>query len=275
MESGLLRALKMFSSNVELALLIGASPQRLDQWLNNSIRIPLEYAKAIEAATKRKITWQELVTNKVNEVMIHANALLEGEICYSIPYTEIAINKIKLPDYSISRSATYSLLDPNRPICIDENNALIFGLETLNFYKEQQMKKLPSRCLSLVHLVERRYGKKLENIFNLMECIQIGIALEKFFRKRQGKRTDLQKNSFEKELWGNFPEVKEKRTLAIIAFLLGFGSNHRKTYEQAKEVLAHGCFELSNEVNHKKIKISTAVRLAKLTHEEQRKALKI
>ncbi len=275
MNSGLLRAVKMFSSNVELALLIGVSPQKLDNWLNKSIKIPLEYAKVIEAATKRKVTWQELVTHKINNVMIHANTLLEGEISYSIPYIEIAINKIKIPDYYSFNKVNYSHLYEKRPICIDENNRLIFGKETLNFYNKQQLKKIPVRHLSLTHLVERRYGKNIEKIFNLLECIQIGIALEKYFGNRQGARIDLKKDNVEKGLREYFPEVKEKRTLAIIAFLIGFGNNHRKTYEQSKNVLQQGCFELLNEMNKKRIKISTAFRLSKQTHEEQQRLLNL
>ncbi len=112
-----------------------------------------------------------------------------------------------------------------------------------------------------------------------MERTKLGIELEvRIGGNRQGRRTDLQKNKqtdgFEQELREKFPEVKEKRTLAIVAYLLGFGENHRKIYEQAKSTFQFGCDELIKQINQKKISISKAARLAKLTHEEQLNKLK-
>ncbi len=84
----------------------------------------------IEGVTKSKVPWQEIVSNKVNAVMSHARALLGGEISYSIPYVEIAIHKVKLPDdYDKSTHLRETWFDSNRSICIDENNQLIYGLE--------------------------------------------------------------------------------------------------------------------------------------------------
>jgi len=260
MESALLRATRMFGSCAELALLIGVSPQTLDNWLNKPINVPLPYAMAIEAATKKRVSWKELVTREVKEVLEHANALLTGEASYFIPYEEIAINKITLS----TNSMTYSSHENDRPICIDENKTLIYGEETLCFYRENGKKKIPVRRLSLFHLAQGNYqAHYLKNIFTLAELTMIGIRVEKFLGERRGRR-NVQNSAlihFEKGI----------KTRKFLAKYLGFGSHF--TYQQAKILLQYGCPELINQVNQKKMAVSKAARLAKLSHEEQLKQL--
>ncbi|MES2998033.1 MAG: YdaS family helix-turn-helix protein [Pseudomonadota bacterium] len=256
MELALLRAARIFGTQRKLAKIIGASPEQVNSWLNKNIQIPLEYALEIARATQHKVKWDELTSKKITEHVARANTPLTNTMGYYIELSHIPVQKIKSSYTDLTGDKKIDAMDPERPICVDENNKLIFGINRLRLYQKQQQKRIPARRLSLSDLIKNHYNTTdLINIFDLIERTVIGIKLESFIGNRQGQRLDLNKPM------GNFPEVIKKGTTTrdFIATLLGF--NNEKKFRQLKKILHQGNKTLIENLRKNKINLSKAVKL--------------
>ena len=148
-----------------------------------------------------------------------------------------------------------------QPICVDDNNDLIFGERRLHAHEILGKKTIPAWRLSLPDLIQGKYVKaELHHFFLVSERVAISLAIEKLLGKQQG-----QFNACE-----NFHTFKGRKE-SFIADLLHFG-NYR-TYKQAKNIFQHGSHELIEAVDEERISIFAASLLTQFPVDQQKEIL--
>ncbi len=257
-EIGVEKAIRFFGSISELAKKIKINREKIYRYLSGNKAIPKEVAEEIEFLTKGEISCKELLPWKTKNYNL---------ICKAPCITrEILIKNIIILNEIPSFPDQENLSPPNqKPICIDENNHLIYGLEAINACKKQGKKSVFGWRLSLSDLLNGNYEiDDLIQTFDLLERTAIGISLEKFIGNRQGLRTDTKELVDEPST----SEIeKEAKTRSFIAKRIGFASDY--TYRQLKKILQSGCPKLIYQIKHNKISVSKAASLAELPPTKQ------
>ncbi len=271
-ETTLRNLIRFFGSITKMANELGLSRTSIYRYIDGA-EIRERIAKRIEDKTGRQFRFKSLIFTK-SKYYLELNNFPEDLI--KLPLEEICIAE-QVPSFSDQKG----LLAPQqRAICVDENHNLIYGLEAIENSRKQDKKTILTWRISFVYLLslsDRYPTNSLVKAFNLFERTAIGMALEKFIGNRQGQRTDLQilkKFNYDNELGGSWTTSQIKKgtkTRTIVSELLDIGD---KSYRYRKKILKQGCGELIKQVSQKKISISKAARLAKLTHEEQLNKLK-
>lgn len=259
-ELGVEKAIQFCGGSVtELAKKLRIEREEVYRYRYGRSAIKPEIAIAIERVTQGKISCQELLPWKLKNLALILQA--------PWPTREIRLEDIIIPPKVPHFPDQKNITPPNqKPICVDENNQLIYGLEAIEACKKQGKKSVLAWRLSLSDLWSGKYEvEALVRTFDTVERTAIGIALEIFIGNRQGFRTDL------RELVENSPQVsleKGTKTRNRIVEYLGFGSDY--TYRQLKKILqSNCCAELTRSVRHSKIPLSKAAALADLPLDKQ------
>lgn len=251
----------------QAAKVLGTSREHASAMRQGIIHTKLRYALRIE----------RYMREKANQ-FIHLHDLLSPYDKYALenltfPSTEPPIKLIQVSVHNIifdqekteSTNKNQINLNALRPVIIDENQQIIANANTFLLYQQQHKKTVPAWRISLPDLLEKKYEPTvLIQAFLSSERTAIGIALENFLGERRGRK-NVQNSA-------HFNFNKGTKTRRFVATYLGFGSHF--TYQRAKEIFQQGCGELIEQTDQKKISISKASYLAKLTHEEQKNKLK-
>ncbi|WP_218814674.1 YdaS family helix-turn-helix protein [Rickettsiella endosymbiont of Dermanyssus gallinae] len=283
-ENSLYKAIYNLGSVKDMSKKLGIQREHIYAWIKGVSKIPLEYALQIDYLTGGEIDWKELVPFHVVQRLRHLTLVLPK---FDLPPCElvyVSIERIKCAKahtYLIQSENDPLLLNKKRPICIDSDNSLIFGEQTLSFYKQHHKRTIPAWRISLADLAEGCYEQELFiRAFFISERVAIGIALENFLGKHQGQRNDLKnkkisalepiKEEISSKLMQHSAQVCLKnfgKLRALVASRLGFGSHF--TYLSAKKIKSNGSEQLIARVDQKELAISTAARLSKLSIAEQ------
>lgn len=280
-EAMLDKAIYSLGSVKHMAKKLGIHREHVYAWIKGVSKIPLEYALQIEYLTGGEINWKDLVPFHIVQRLKHLTLRLPK---FDLPPCElvyVAIERIKSEKcaLTITEKNASIPLHKQRPICLDEENTLIFGEKIFYVYKYHTKKTIPAWRVSLTDLAKGHYSSELfVKNFLISERVAIGMALEKFLGSRQGYRTDLEKAKSQAEpskkrnsmtrgiqkprLMNNDAQVsREKRTplRQLIATRLGFGSHF--TYQNAKRLKLYAGNELMKQVDQRKISISKAAKL--------------
>ena len=204
-------AIKFFGNISEMAKKLKISRASIYRYLEGQSINP-DIASRIEKESKGKIKFKELIPWEIKYCT-------ELDV-FPCSLVKTPLNKIIFPADTLSFLHQKDLpLSDYRPICVDENLHLIYGLEHIEAAKRWWKKSVFSWHISLEDLRNKKYEVPyLLKIFNLIERIAIRNALEKFIGKRQGRRTDLD------ELVDLPPQVQGIKTRDFVAEALGFGS---------------------------------------------------
>ncbi|WP_218814706.1 Cro/CI family transcriptional regulator [Rickettsiella endosymbiont of Dermanyssus gallinae] len=255
-ETTLRKIIRYFGSITKMANKIGVSRTTIYRYLDGS-SIPPDIAFRIETKSKGKFNYKALIPWKVKynlELDTFPSTLMHLPLKYIVIPEEI-------PYFTDQKNLS---LHEHRAICVDENNQLIYGLESIETSKKHEKKTVLAWRISLSALLEKKYELTvLMQTFLISERVAIGIALEKFLGERRGRQNVQNSTPF------NFK--KGIKTRKLVATYLGFGSHF--TYQRAKEIFKQGCGELIEKTDQKKLAISKAAHLAKFTHQEQKNKL--
>ncbi|MFM2322961.1 MAG: hypothetical protein RLZZ225_1114 [Pseudomonadota bacterium] len=275
-EAMLDKAIYSLGSVKHMAKKLGVHREHIYAWIKGVSKIPLEFALQIECLTGGEINWKDLVPFHIAQRLKHLSLYLPK---FDLPPCElvyVAIERIKFSkaEMIIDKSDGDTELYKQRPICLDQDNTLIFGEKSLHIYKNNLKKTIPAWRLSLVDLINGNYSSELfiKN-FLISERVAVGIALERFLGSRQGYRSDLNKVShrltkirnttiktaLKTSLRNNDAQVLSGKLIPmrqLIANLLGFGSHF--TYQNAKKIKLYGDTELIAEVDRQKLSLSKA-----------------
>ncbi len=248
-------AIKFFGSISEMAKKLKISRQSIYRYLEGQPIDP-DVASLIEKATKGKIKFKKLIPWR-SKFYIE----LDDFTCSLV---KTHLNKIIFPADILSFLHQKDLpLSDYRPICVDENLNLIYGLEHIEAAKKWWKKTVFSWHISLEDLRNKKYEVRyLIKTFNLIERMAIRNALEKFIGKRQGRRTDLD------ELVDLHPQVQGIKTRDFVADVLGFGSDY--VCRMLNKIFRHGSRTLLLEVLEGKISISKAGEIAEYLYNKQK-----
>jgi DNA-binding transcriptional regulator YdaS (Cro superfamily) len=279
-EAMLDKAIYSLGSVKHMAKKLGIHREHVYAWIKGVSKIPLEYALQIEYLTGGEINWKDLVPFHIVQRLKHLTLRLPK---FDLPPCElvyVAIERIKSEKYVLLFSELdHSIpLHKQRPICLDEENTLIFGEKNFYLYKKHTKKTIPAWRISLPDLANGHYVSELfVKNFLISERVAIGMALEKFLGSRQGYRTDLlhknpialnKKNNMSKKDQPNIrlvnkdAQVTQQKRIPLrqlIANRLGFGSHF--TYQNAKKIKLYASAELLSQVDKQKISISKAAKL--------------
>lgn len=250
----------------QAAKVLGISREHVSAMKRGVIYIHLKYALVIARYMREKadITIDPLdLLSPYDKNTLRKITLLSTDP--SIKLLKISVNNVIFSEEKIeSINRNHINLNALRPIIIDENQQLIANTNTFLLYQQQHKKTIPAWLISLPDLLEKKYEPTvLMQTFLSSERTAIGIALENFLGERRGRK-NVQNSA-------HFNFNKGTKTRRFVATYLGFGSHF--TYQRAKEIFQQGCGELIEQTDQKKISISKASYLAKLTHEEQRNKL--
>ncbi|TKW77342.1 MAG: hypothetical protein DI543_16215 [Bradyrhizobium icense] len=239
-------AIKFFGNISEMAKKLKISRASIYRYLEGQSINP-DIASRIEKESKGKIKFKELIPWEIKYCT-------ELDV-FPCSLVKTPLNKIIFPADTLSFLHQKDLpLSDYRPICVDENLHLIYGLEHIEAAKRWWKKSVFSWHISLEDLRNKKYEVPyLLKIFNLIERIAIRNALEKFIGKRQGRRTDLD------ELVDLPPQVQGIKTRDFVAEALGFGSDY--VCRMLNKILRHGSRTLILQVLEGKISISKAAEM--------------
>lgn len=272
------KAIYSLGSVKHMAKKLGIHREHVYAWINGASKIPLEYALQIDYLTGGEINWKDLVPFHIVQRLKHLSLRL---LKFDLPPCElvyVAIGRIKSTSLKVSISEFDKTipLHKQRPICLDEENTLIFGEKVFYLFKYHAKKTIPAWRLSLADLANGHYSSELfVKNFLISERVSIGIALEKFLGTRQGYRSDLEKinnktvsplsKDMQKSssLMNKDAQVTQKKRISLrqlIAHRLGFGSHF--TYLNAKKIIRVASTELIEQVDQQKISISKAAKLS-------------
>ena len=288
-ENSLYKAIYNLGSVKDMAKKLGIQREHIYAWIKGISNIPLEYALQIDYLTGGEIHWKELVPIHIVQRLKHLTLVLPKVDLPPCELVYVSIERIQhFGSYlCLIKSEKDPLsLNKKRPICIDSDNALIFGDKTLCFYRQHHKRTIPAWRVSLADLAKGHYDPALfvKNFF-ISERVAIGIALEKFIGKRQGQRNDLKnkavyeaestkKDQISYKLMQHATQVSLKsgnNLRQLVANRLGFGSHF--TYLSAKKIKLNGSEQLIARIDQKELAISTADRLSKLSINEQNQVL--
>lgn len=292
-EAMLDKAIYSLGSVKHMAKKLGIHREHIYAWIKGVSKIPLEYALQIEYLTGGEINWKDLVPFHIVQRLRHLTLQLPK---FDLPPCElvyVAMERIKSEKCTqpITEQNKLLLLHKQRPICLDEENTLIFGEKIFYLYKYHTKKTIPAWRVSLADLAKGHYiGELFVKNFLISERVAIGIALEKFLGSRQGYRSDLArvKNQVELRkkrnviakfvqtapLMNKDAQVSQEKRISLrqlIAHRLGFGSHF--TYQNAKKIKINANIELIEQVDQRKLSISKAARLCPVVCAKKRKKL--
>lgn len=275
------KAIYSLGSVKHMAKKLGIHREHIYAWIKGASKIPLEYALQIEYLTGGEINWKDLVPFHIVQRLKHLTLRLPK---FDLPPCElvyVAMERIKFEKYTpdMTEQDKSIPLHKQRPICLDEENALIFGENFFYLYQCQSKKTIPAWRISLTDLANGYYSSELfVKNFLVSERVAIGMALEKFLGNRQGYRTDLvkikrqvdlnkkinirKKDDQKTSLLNKDAQVIQKKRMPLrqlIADRLGFGSHF--TYKNAKKIKLYADAELIGQVDQEKISISKAAKL--------------
>jgi DNA-binding transcriptional regulator YdaS (Cro superfamily) len=262
MSEALLRARKILGSGVKLAKAIGTSASAVNAWMTKAVNVPLECAFEIERVTGGVVQWTEVAPHLAHyKKRWEECAIMHHSFC--LESLHISIDRIKHSEKKPLDLQAIKMIAENivqfgleRPICVNHDNHLIFGIKRLEASKYLAKTTIPSWRLSLSDLLNGKYPQAIiKNTFQMSERVAIGIALEKHIGERRGKRKEAAIFSV------------KKRTNEVIAKLLTFGS--RESYMQARKVYLHGVPVLIANMDAQHLSISTAAGLSTLSAEDQ------
>jgi len=151
-----------------------------------------------------------------------------------------------------------------QPIGVTEDNLLVFGERRFRACRDLlKQETIQARVVRIRSITAGEYAEnEIRKDFTPSERVAIGKTLETEIGDRQGCRADIR-------LRENFPEVRPgARTGEIAARQAGFGN--RKTYEQAKKVVAHAVDEVVAQMDAGRLAISSAALIANEPPERQR-----
>ncbi|WP_342220411.1 hypothetical protein [Rickettsiella endosymbiont of Miltochrista miniata] len=245
-EESVWKFIRHFGSITKAANIIGISRATIYNYLEGR-PIPLDIALRIEAKSRKRIIYKELISWKVKY-----NLELET---FPGSLTEIPLTKIIMP-VIVPRFSDHKYLskEKQRAICVDENYQLIYGLKAIEITKKQGKKSIVAWRISHADLIQRKFEIfHLTNTFDLLERTAIGISLEKFIGNRKGQRTDLKKTM---ENSPHFYLERGIRTRDFVTELLDLNSSY--IYIQLKKIILHGSDEIIEKVRNKKISVSAA-----------------
>ncbi|WP_218813983.1 Cro/CI family transcriptional regulator [Rickettsiella endosymbiont of Dermanyssus gallinae] len=255
------KVINYFGSATQVAKILGINQQSVSDWHRGRSKVPLDVALHLDFLMRGEVDWKELVPFEIAYRLKDLRLTLKEVRTYPCELTHVLLNRITVPNY-FSKNQQNQPVYIQRPPCIDEDHALIFGHKVFLNYQEKNKKTIPCWKFSIGKLVEGKYiTEDLVKTFLISERAAIGIALENFLGERRGRKKVQNSALF------NFD--KGTKTREFVATHLGFGSHF--TYQQAKELFQRGCPELIEEADQKKISISKAASLAKGSYEEQRK----
>lgn len=260
------KVINHFGSTTQVARALGIKQQSVSDWHRGRSKVPLEMALHLDFLMRGEVGWEELVAFEIAYRLKDLRLSLKEAGIYPCELIHVLVSRIQLPAALAKNQTGYI----HRPPCINEDYTLIFGVNAVHRYQRKNKKTIPCWKLSLEKLAEGEYlTEYLTKSFLISELAAIGIAVEDFLGDRRGQRTDLVKQPLKddaKQLRENFPQVNIKqgiKTRDFVATLLGF--NNSKTYEHAKKVLLSGEFTLIEQMDQKKLAISRAAHLAKLS----------
>ncbi|OJA00066.1 hypothetical protein BEV13_04510, partial [Rickettsiella grylli] len=193
-EAMLDKAIYNLGSVRHMAKKLGIHREHIYAWIKGVSKIPLEYALQIEYLTGGEINWKDLVPFHLVQRLKHLTLQLPQ---FDLPPCElvyVALERIHAEKIKPHLSDTDKVipLHKHRPICVNEENTLIFGEKVFCLYQYAKKRTIPTWRISLANLAKGYYNAELfiKN-FLISERVDIGIALEKFLGNRQGYRTDL------------------------------------------------------------------------------------
>jgi DNA-binding transcriptional regulator YdaS (Cro superfamily) len=262
-EEPLLKAIKYFGSQQELACALGVSQQAVNYWLNNSKKIPYIQALKIELYTGGKISIESL-TDEENELtfLLKNSAFLKGAPLIYLNLGDIFIGDKGCPIYRDNREAP--AVHPTHfqaPILVDTNNKLIACECRLRAYPSIHSKVKVCR-LNISEMIKNNLNMdELISTLPISERVEVGLFIEGEIGNRRGKRTDL-------ELRHAYAKVKSNCKKREIATKIACFRSHF-TYSQAKEIVKNGLPEVIKAVDDGSLTISTGHRIANLPADEQ------
>jgi DNA-binding transcriptional regulator YdaS (Cro superfamily) len=293
------KAIYSFGSVKELAKKLGVHREHIYAWIKGISKIPLEHALQIEYLTQGEIHWKDLVPLHVVQRLKHLTLLLPKSDLPPCELVYVSIGRIKCSNGDFLTNPTQSIhsdegdklfsLYERRPICLDKENNIIFGEQTVVAYQKRVKKTIPAWRISLLGLANGHYSTELFlKSFTVSERVAIGMALEKFLGNRQGYRSDLARKKklmktkkSEKTLnkplldgpLNNYAEVilKKLSTRQLVANRLGFGSHF--TYQNAKKIKSQGSIELIEQVDRGELSIYKGASFCKLSRTKENNSL--
>jgi DNA-binding transcriptional regulator YdaS (Cro superfamily) len=251
-ELGVEKAIQFCGGSVtELARKLRIEREEVYRYRYGRSSIKPEIAIAIERVTQGKVTCQEILPWKLKNLALILQA--------PWPTREIRLEDITIPPKVPHFPDQKHITPPNqKPICVDENNQLIYGIEAIEACKQQGKKSVLAWRISLLDLWKSKYEvEDLVRTFDQIERSAIEIALKMYIGERRGRGNV-----------GNLPTLKGIRSRDKTSELLGFNSS-RASRRLNKILMSNCCAELFYHLRHNKITVSKAAALADLPLDKQ------
>ncbi|MES2142504.1 MAG: Cro/CI family transcriptional regulator [Pseudomonadota bacterium] len=272
-EAMLDKAIYSLGSVKRMAKKLGVHREHIYAWSKGLSKIPLEYALQIEYLTGGEITWKDLVPFHIAQRLKHLTLRLPKVDLPPCELIYVALERIKSASLEtfIDKLDKSTPLHKQRPICLDEENRMIFGEKIFYLYQCHAKKTIPAWRISLANLTDGHYSSELfVKNFLISERVAIGMALENFLGSRQGYRSDLLEKvkKLTTKMLRKVPlknidaQVRREKRMPLrrlVADRLGFGSHF--TYQNAKKIKLYASGELIDQVDQQKISISKATKL--------------
>ena len=269
--NALLQAIKHIGTRQDFIRLLDISRQRLNGWLNDRKKMNFEYAIAIEYLTFGQVKAETLAPKQ-------AYFLKKLGIQLTLGFGVIPLKKISIADINTENESFFEFPELYqlassissrgllRPIVVDENNQLIFGMRRLQaviFLNQKSTKVYQLNLNDIIRNVE--LTTELKRLFTISERTAIGLKLEAILNsKHGGLRLSRQVHK---------PALKQmEKSRVLIVKSIGLGSQY--AYGLAKKILKQGHHQLIRAVDDNKISISYAAQLAHLPYDEQLNCLK-
>lgn len=142
-DEALRRAIAPFGSISRFAKKLGLRRENVSSWLNRNVRISLEHALKIDRLTDGSVSWEELVSPHIAR-LLKACVFKSQQIPFSFESVYVSIARIRSPhcfnNRAISEEEMSLAMDIKahglqRPVCVDMENALIFGQKRIHAYQ--------------------------------------------------------------------------------------------------------------------------------------------
>lgn len=249
------KTIKFFGSITCMAEKIGISRAHIYRYLEGKT-IPDSIASRIVNKTNGEIKLKDLIPWKT-KYYIELD-VLPGSIV-TLPIKKIIIIPENITNFPDKKNLSIS---HHRPICVDQNTHLIYGLEHIEAAQLRKIKSVTAWRISLKDFQNKKYEVHyLIKAFDLLERLAIRNSLETFIGNRQGRRTDLEK------LVDLPPQVQGIKTRDLVADALGFGSDY--VCRLLNKVLEVGSSTLIGQVRKRKISPSKAAEIAQCLYSNQ------
>ena len=264
----LLEAINFLGSTAKFARRIGTNRSQINNWLNRESDIPYQYAILTEEITG--VSMERLVPNEVaaNKVMRDRNNNRKMKTM-EIPICKIANTPTTTGQMLLSKVENCDLA---QPVIVGSDLDLIAGFNRVAVYKYLGHDKISAVIVDIEAIIlGMRSVTDIQDLILTSDQVAIATAIENHLGKHQGQRNDLTSNCNKKsnisgQLFLTCDQVGDK-TSYIPAKLAGFTS--KDAYYRAKRVVVRGIPELIKAMNDKKVSISRAAKVAKLSIAQQ------